>query len=701
MDILGQSSLLVALTSFALGFSVLARNVKNKLFLTFAVVCTFVSGWAMSFFLDLIWNDIGFYRLHLVFNVWLAPAAIYFIQSMVRVSDVFGRRLFDTSLFGAIALTAALILGLDNYPWVLQLVLFSPGFILVQLIELMWLDRKVRMGGKRRPKLPVVGLTRRNLVYLGAIFVMMFSVMDHVPWLGRDVASIGNLGLTVYLFFISQAISQQRFLNFEALVTKFLVLLVVALTLTGVYWLLVSWIENSPGLFFLNSFIASFIILMLLDPLRALVRHFTARLLTQKHRRLDQILRDGQRTLSGTVDPGALLQSILIFVEQTLQPQWAALFILRSNGIKFRRVRTIGTEPKFENGSPLKEVLASHMLLRHCTRLQQRGELPVLLDQLLESEIDRSASRAQREYLAGLIQGLKALGCNLMIPLVDGGRILGFVTLYAPNPPEPWGNNWGLLQIIYPYFEHAAQTMRNMDVYVRQREKERLATLGEMSAGLAHEIRNPLGAIKGAAQFLDPSADKPESRFLRVIIEEVDRLNRVVTQFLDYSKPEATDFKRVELSALVGKCVELIRPGVRPEVRLEFFPSPVPAAILASSEKIQQVMHNLVGNSLKALEGRPSGRIRVSVEIDGIGNEREIGVIIEDDGPGIKKENLDKLFIPFFTTSPSGTGLGLSICQKIIEAHRGRIEVSSEEGKFARFTVILPMAFEPATETKI
>ena len=227
-----------------------------------------------------------------------------------------------------------------------------------------------------------------------------------------------------------------------------------------------------------------------------------------------------------------------------------------------------------------------------------------------------------------------------------------------------------------------------MEIYVRQREMERLATLGEMAAGLAHEIRNPLGAIKGAAQYLDPSGDKPESRFLKVIVEEVDRLNRVVTQFLDYSKPPVTEFKQVELLPLVNKTVDMLKANPVEGVRLEMSGVAKSVAVMAAPEQIQQVLINLIQNSTKALSGRSDGVIRVGVDIDGAS---EAVVSVEDNGCGIKREHLDKLFIPFFTTSPSGTGLGLSISQKIIEFHRGRIEVATEEGRFTRFSVILPL----------
>ena len=715
MDTLGQTALIVAVVSFALGFSVLARNVRNKLFLSFASFMTVISAWALSFFLEKIWAGYGFYRLHLFFNILLAPVGLNFIRVLVRIQDTWSRRLLDGSVLLSFLLSLALLLRLDSSVWIRRIIDFVPIALVFQILQLMWMDRSlksslesglqsglqsglIQRGFKRLPQLPTVGLGRRNWIYLGGLGVLCLCVMDHVPGLGTQLPSLGNLALTGYLFFLSQAITQQRLLNLSALFSRSLVLLAVALTLTAVYSVLVAWIENSPGLFFLNSFIASFLILMLLDPLRAMVGYFTQRLLSQKHLRLQQSLREAQRKLTGIVDLGTLFQAILQTSEQMFNPEWAALFVLRGEGMKFRRIRTSGREPQAEPGpgpsTVFKEVLAGNVLLRHCTEQAKAGKFPVLLDQILENEIDRSASRFQREYYGTLTQGLKALGCNLLIPLLDAGKVMGFVTLSVPSPPEPWENNWGFLPIIYPYFEQAANTMQSMEVYARRREKERLAALGEMAAGLAHEIRNPLGAIKGAAQFLDPSVDKPESKFLKVIIEEVDRLNHVVTQFLIYSKPPLADNSLLDLSKLTERTLDLMRPQLRPEIELEFQPSRELTQVRASGEQIRQVLINLVQNAERALEGKPSGMIRVSVSTEGAPPDEEVALVVEDTGHGIKKEHLDKLFIPFFTTSPQGTGLGLSISQKIVEAHRGRIEVASEEGRFTRFSVILPSAKE-------
>ncbi|MBI4925400.1 MAG: hypothetical protein HY843_05700, partial [Bdellovibrio sp.] len=643
MDLLGQSALILTACSFAFGVSILSRNVKNKLYLAFAAICTLISVWAFSFSLFKIWNYFEFYRFHLLFNLWLSPVTLAFIRFMVRIQDSFSKRLFELSLLTSGFLTFAWLFHYDQkINWILQWIYFSPGFVIIQIFYLMWIDRKLKRGLKRLPKLPTVGFGKRNLIYLGGLLVLITSVMDHVHWeiMSGVIPTLGNIGLSIYLFFLSQAITQQRLLNIGALFSRFVVLLIVALILTGIYTVLVSWIQNSPGLFFLNSFISSFLILALLDPLRTAVRYLTLFLLKKQHQKLYDTLLESQRKLVGVVDLGALFQAILQTVEQTLQPKKASLFLLRTEGTKFRRVRTLGKEQA--QGNTPREVLANHALLQYSLMFYKKGELPILLDQVLENELDRTTSHEQKIQIITLIQDLKALECNLLIPLICSRQILGFVTVSIETPPAPWGSNWGLLSMIYPYFEEAAKTLQNMEVFVRQREKERLATLGEMAAGLAHEIRNPLGAIKGAAQFLDPAIPRPESRFLKIIIEEVDRLNRVVMQFLEYSKPNAFDFKKTDVHVLAKKTIDLLRPSLKPEVFLEFMPSHKNALVLVAPEQIQQVLLNLVQNSIKAAENTAQPSVKVFIDVEGDHAQREVLISVEDNGVGIKKENLDK-----------------------------------------------------------
>ncbi|HRK02018.1 MAG TPA: ATP-binding protein, partial [Oligoflexia bacterium] len=307
-------------------------------------------------------------------------------------------------------------------------------------------------------------------------------------------------------------------------------------------------------------------------------------------------------------------------------------------------------------------------------------------------EIEQGLSHNQREHHQSVLLSLRALGANLAIPFFDEDRVLGFVVAQVEMANQE--DDWSLLSVVYGYFAAAARILKNMDVYVRIREKERLAALGQMSAGLAHEIRNPLGAIKGAAQVLEGEKTVQESPFLKVIVEEVNRLNKVVTQFLDYSKPVQSDYTVVDIDSVLQKTAALFQSLRHEGIRIEVHTSGVPgsARVRCSPEQIKQVLVNLIQNSIQSLErSRPAegGVVRVGVNCDTKAIEPHVNVFVEDNGQGIAREDLDKIFIPFFTKKQKGTGLGLSICSKIAEAHGGRLDVVSDENKNTRFTLRL------------
>jgi len=256
------------------------------------------------------------------------------------------------------------------------------------------------------------------------------------------------------------------------------------------------------------------------------------------------------------------------------------------------------------------------------------------------------------------------------------------------------------------------------------RERERLAALGAMAAGLAHEIRNPLGAIKGAAQYLATekateraaapeapaaAADAvgPPSEFLDIIVEEVDRLNAVVSQFLDYARPFKGERQPVDVNAVIERVVALAgaqQTDGQPPIQIALELGPDLGRVLGDAEQLKQVFLNLVLNAQEALaESGDRGPSRIAIssaaesEHDG---RRVVAIAVSDNGPGISPDNLTNIFVPFFTTKEKGTGLGLAICQRIVEHHGGRLSVESVEGKGATFTVRLFAAPEEGTETR-
>jgi signal transduction histidine kinase len=232
------------------------------------------------------------------------------------------------------------------------------------------------------------------------------------------------------------------------------------------------------------------------------------------------------------------------------------------------------------------------------------------------------------------------------------------------------------------------------------KEKDRLAALGEMAAGLAHEIRNPLGSIKASAQYLTETPEHPEYRdeFLGIIVDEVDRLNRVVGSFLDYARPGHTNPEPIYLNSAVELTLQFLRPECdSADVALHVTMDPDLPKVRIDIEHLRQVLINLVQNAVQAMAS--GGEIYVETRAqDGFrpGGEvrRWVQISVRDTGPGIAPGLLPNLFVPFVTTKQQGTGLGLAISQRIVSEAGGRIDVRSREGYGTTFVVLLPGAPE-------
>ncbi len=218
-------------------------------------------------------------------------------------------------------------------------------------------------------------------------------------------------------------------------------------------------------------------------------------------------------------------------------------------------------------------------------------------------------------------------------------------------------------------------------------ENEKSVLLEEMATGLAHEIRNPLGSIKGAAQYLRSEADTAENRnLLDVITEEVDRLNNVVSQFLNYAKPYTVNAKKHNINNIIEKAIALIKAdNLSEKIVIQENLSPDLPEANVDGEQLMQVFLNIAFNGIEAMpeEGTLSFTTsQIEKEDAGI-----IEIAVQDTGRGIKKEDMGNVFKPFFTTKEKGTGLGLPICHRIVTKHGGHIEVKSNPGKGTTFYI--------------
>jgi two-component system sensor histidine kinase HydH len=219
---------------------------------------------------------------------------------------------------------------------------------------------------------------------------------------------------------------------------------------------------------------------------------------------------------------------------------------------------------------------------------------------------------------------------------------------------------------------------------------EKLAALGQLAAGIAHEIRNPLTSINILIHSLASNlpSETSQKEDLKVIEEEIHRINEIVDQFLRFAKPTPPLFQKVEVASIFEETLQLLRPQIEKQrivVQKEFQTLP---PIMMDREQIKQVILNLLLNAVQAtIKG---GHLALKGHIPR--DERWIKLFIQDSGVGIPPEDMNKLFDPFFSTKEGGIGLGLSIAHRIIDQHHGKIEVESTPGKGTLFIIWLPIS---------
>jgi signal transduction histidine kinase len=221
-----------------------------------------------------------------------------------------------------------------------------------------------------------------------------------------------------------------------------------------------------------------------------------------------------------------------------------------------------------------------------------------------------------------------------------------------------------------------------------------LASIGELAAGLAHEIKNPLAGIRGAIEII--AAELPPNHPNRDVMDEVQaevmRINRILVDLLNYARPHPPQIHRADLNRTVEHVITLARQQITSQpIEIAFAPAANLPEVEHDPTQVQQLVMNLILNGIQAIDGQGHVSVRTYPE----GSHR-VCIVVQDSGRGIPAEHLPNIFKPFFTTKGQGTGLGLSLAKRIVEAHGGRIEVTSKVASGSSFTICLPVAQMPS-----
>lgn len=518
---------------------------------------------------------------------------------------------------------------------------------------------------------------RYRHTFYGGLLTLAFFATDAFVLLGLQFPPLGTFARLLYFLFVFQIFIQRQLLTASEVAARLALFGGLAVVLAVIYSLLMRWVGSNPGLSFFSSFIASSVILILFDPIRKATANFTRRFFLRRQQKLEKDLQDLIAEANITLgEPAQVALHISQRLTQILGAQNASLFLLERDGYAYSR---------FPLEEPVQEIPSTHPLVAYLFRRQGK---PFLFESL-ETQEPESGFAAQA--LQECRQMLQLLRADLVIPFFPENRLIGFLTLQTSDRTL-FSHEW--LRLLAPLAHQLSLILRNVDHFSRQRDRDRLTSLGEIAANLAHEIKNPLGAIKGAAEVLQQKGidNFEQEDFLKIIIGEADRLSHVLNELLDYAKPRRYHPQRsCDLLRVIHHTVALCQRERGVEFTVEH---DGPVMLEADPEMLKQVFLNLFLNAIQAMEQTPFPQVRVRIHRPI--NARFWEITVQDNGPGIPKEAEARLFRPFFTTKPKGTGLGLAICQRLIEGAGGTIQARPSEGAGAKFILHLPAQALPA-----
>jgi signal transduction histidine kinase len=707
LDVQAVSRLLAALLILAIGTSVLLRSRSDRMYTSFAAFTFTVAAWHLCSFIDDATGSPVMRWLSLWAAATIPPTAIRFFRIFLAQPSIGGpnrgpRVTLAWTLLAYVGLiTSAIYKPIHDSTWFL--VPFGL-YVFGGLYRCVWdLWRQYRATAKR------VERTRVGYLALGGFVATTLTLTDVLPRFGVAWPALGNVIGILYLYFLSQTLFRNRLLDLNELVGKMAVLGSLVVLLSAVYSFLLYWVgSGQQGLPLLNALVAAFVILILFEPVRSWLENGINRWLLRQGTELRGKIDAVRKELPGVVDVADMVTRIMTALEESRRVTDASLFLLDADGAGFDRAAFLGKPPPDRLDANGERALLDRVRTGLIDLEQVTRELDATPTAGQRTPPDLEAKRTA---LVALRTRLDDIQASVIFPLFgsaeteQGPWLLGLFAVRDDRTNSAFDADD--LDSFRGLAIGAARVIESSQAYERVKERDRLAALGEMSAGLAHEIRNPLGAIKGAAQLLvtsDATVSPENLEFLNIIIEEANRLNNVVTRFLDYARserPGGEGADKVDLNNVVRKTVQLIQQeqvkGLELRVRID---EQLPM-VAGDPESLLQVFLNLGQNALQAMpEGGVLEILTTRRRRSRLGYGQFCEVRFRDSGVGIPRDRLKKLFIPFYTTKQKGTGLGLAISHRIINQHGGTIEVRSTIGQGSTFSVFLPAA-EPVPSHKV
>lgn len=529
-------------------------------------------------------------------------------------------------------------------------------------------------------RLTKIARQRLQLLYLLVGIIAMFfiglvlHVANYLFDLGYSFFLVASLYSLLISFFFALAIVKYRLVDIHFIIRgsilysmiSGLVLVIYVLFIKNVCDILAKKFETKS---LLVEAVFVLVLVFMLRPLERKVEDFIDHFFYRERHQFHLKFFEFTATVLNILDLPTLLKTTVDFISQALTVEKVAVLIADPESGSYR---TFGQKGFMGLNSFAKE----SPFISYLKKAGRAVEMEYLKD---------------HHSLRAEVQPMAAARCSLAIPLDWEEGMLGFLLVGEKQD----GKSFPIMEIealeaMAPAVAMAIsrallyQDLKTKDQQMMQSEK--LAALGEMAASFVHEIRNPLGIILGSAETLRKKVPEPvQAEMLQFICEESERINHMLSSFLDFAKPKTPAFREVDLRIILEKAWELISVPAR-EQKVQVFRE-VPPEKVAMFLDPEQIRDALVNLELNALEAMPQGgTLRISLSQK---ENKDVIIRVSDTGTGIAPENESKIFNPFFTTKEQGTGLGLPVVHRVVKNHGGTISVASNDGGGTTFIITL------------
>jgi signal transduction histidine kinase len=663
MDLTAQLHVAAGIGAIGLGGAALLRDPSRRRNRLFAALCGSLVVWTLGVALGRtsLAPDFPWDRIYLLGSCLAAPLSLHLALILAGARRPIWTVLLVAAYGAALGVwIAAWFQGDDGRPlsWIVAAIVVLGGILLTAVGLLLNVARTLPAGPERRAY---------RMIVAGGIVGVLGGLSDFVPRTGGGLPYVGPLAVLVFLLVVCAVVVRHRFLDVDTFLARAVALTIGAIVTALVYFA----VARVAGARFLPFLAASVVILLLAGPLWRGILYGTRNLFSRPDPTADAFLEVSRRLPSAgttsevwsTLDEGRRVLPSQVRIDVFLEEGSDGPYVPRY------RTRDEPAAPTVSRNDALAEIL--------------RQERCPLTRRYLEGEA-READALRRGRAAAALHALESREYQMAVPLLRGDALVGWIA--AGGIPER-ALTAELAAAFLAVGSQAVASIDRLDALRDAQQRRALAAVGEMAAGLAHEIRNPLAAVHGAAQALGPDADPEQSReMLEVIREEAERLGRVVGEFLEYARAESTRREAVDLGELALKVARAAAAaGIGLEITVDA-PAGAPAAS-ADPEQVRRVFENLVRNAWEATGS--GGTLRVVVEA---GRPGQVQVRFEDNGPGIEDEEISRVFEPFHSTRAEGTGLGLALVHRVVDAHGGTVELEGRPGRGAAFTIRLPAA---------